>query len=453
MVRFFQPLILLGASLLLPTLSLSPLARAAELLPAGTVAERLDNGLSVIVVPLPGAGLVALQTWVSVGSRDEVVAGSTGYAHFFEHLMFRGSANYTAEERERALLRLGAVDNAWTSDDHTCYHMLARAEHLPALLRLEADRFSALALTPDAVRRESGAVMGEFRKDRSDPTAVLYEHLYATAFTAHTYRHTPIGLEEDVLAMADGYEKARRFYAQHYRPENLTVVIAGEVDPDAALAAAREAWGGWAPEPVADHALPIEGIQTAERRVTVDWPDPGAAPQLAIGWRAPAFDPASSEVAAWHLLSAMLTADAAPLRRRLLEDDQLAWSLWSEPPERLDPSLLTLYVRLREGVDPAAVEAAIAEEIAALQGASDERVAAARERARRSMLLSLDDPQSWAFQVGWYAALGGGDPAALELHLDAVEGVTTAHVRAAARQLSADRRTVITLVPAAAGEE
>ena len=435
-----QPALGLLASLLLP---LS--AQGAEVLPPDARVERLESGLTVVVVPLQGAELVAVQTWVAVGSRDEILPGTTGYAHFFEHLMFLGSEQVSAEEREQRLLRMGAVDNAWTSDDHTCYHLVARAAHLPEILALEADRFQALRLTPDAVRREAGAVMGELRKDRSDPDSVLYERLYATAFTTHTYHHTPIGLEEDVLGMADGYPIAQAFYAAHYRPENLTLVITGGVTPDAALAAVREAYGGWQPAPLARPALPVEPPQTAERRAQVAWTGGGSA-RLAVGWKAPAFDPAAREAAALSLVYTLLTAPAAPLYRRLIEEEELAWSMWSEAPERRDPSLLALFIELRDGVVPATVEAAVAEEVAALQQATEAQVSAARDRARRALLLSLDDPEAWAATLGWYGALGGG-PEALEQHLDALARVTVEDVRAAAATLTPARRTVVTLLP------
>lgn len=432
-----------------------PAASAADILPEGAQIARLESGLTVVVIPLAGAELVAVQTWVAVGSRDETLPGTTGYAHFFEHLMFLGSAQVSAEAREQRLLEIGAIDNAWTSDDHTCYHLVARAAYLPDLLALEADRFRALRLTPDAVRRESGAVMGELRKDRSDPDAVLYERLYATAFTRHTYQHTPIGLEADVLGMADGYEIAQAFYQTHYRPENLTVVIAGGVDPQAALAAVRATYGDWSPPPPLAAPPPMpspEPPQTAERRAQLDWPAAGGGARLAVGWKAPAFDPAAREGAALSLVHTLLTSPAAPLHRRLIEEEALAWSLWSEAPERRDPSLLAILIELREGVSPAAAEAILEEEVAALGAVTEAQVTAARDRARRVLLLALDDPDAWASSVGWYAALGAG-PEALEQHLDALTAVTVEDVRAAARRLTTDQRTVVILRPSPAGEE
>jgi zinc protease len=229
-------------------------AQAGQILPDGALEETFDNGLTVVVLPL-SSELVALQVWVSVGSRHEVLAGTTGYAHFFEHLMFRGSENYSAQAREATMLKLSAVDNAWTSTDHTCYHALAPADRLDALLDLEADRLQALALTPESVEQESGAVMGELRKDASSPGSRLYTTLYDTAFTTHTYKHMTIGLEADVLAMASGFDVARAFYADHYRPERVTVVIAGGVEPAATVEAVRQRLAGWSPPPAPPRAL------------------------------------------------------------------------------------------------------------------------------------------------------------------------------------------------------
>ena len=137
------------------------------------------------------------------GRPHEVAPGTTGFAHFFEHLMFHGTEALPAEAREDRLLELAAEENAWTSEDDTCYHLLFPAQQLEAVLRLEVDRFSALVLTDEGVRRESGAVYGEFRKSRSNPEMLLWEALWSTAFAVHPYGHSTLGLEADIAAMPD----------------------------------------------------------------------------------------------------------------------------------------------------------------------------------------------------------------------------------------------------------
>ncbi|HMV67178.1 MAG TPA: pitrilysin family protein, partial [Myxococcota bacterium] len=209
--------------------------------------QTLDNGLQVVVVPMPSPGVAALGTWMRVGSRDEVDPGRTGFAHFFEHLMFLGTPSLSADERERELLRMGADDNAWTWFDETVYHVLVPSAALERLIRMEGDRFQHLTLTPEQVRRESGAVLGEYRKGRSDPGQRVTEALQGGAFRVHTYGHDTIGYEPDILAMPDAHAYAATFFSTYYRPERAMVLAVGDVDPEAVFAAVREGYGGWTP--------------------------------------------------------------------------------------------------------------------------------------------------------------------------------------------------------------
>lgn len=428
-------------SLLLASLSL---AQGADLLPEGTLQQTFDNGLSVVVVPLQSE-LVALQVWANVGSRHEVLPGTTGYAHFFEHLMFRGSEAFSAAEREARMLELSAIDNAWTSSDHTCYTTLAPASSLPVLLDLEADRFRALALTPAAVEQESGAVMGEFRKGASSPGQHLSTQLSALAFTTHTYQHTTIGLEEDVFAMASGYAAAQAFYEAHYRPERVTVVIAGGVDPAEAVAAVETRLADWSPPPLEALPIPAEPSQNGTRREHIDWSGSATQPRLSVAWKGPAFSPDSVESAALRVVSLLLSGQTAPLRQELVEETEVAWSVWSGAPRRVDPGLLTVSVRLRDEVSFADIESSVDAAVAALREVSPEALEDAKAWARRDLLLSLDDPSSWASTVGWYAVQGFGTDG-VERYLETMMALTPADMQAAIDTwLVSDNKTVVTL--------
>lgn len=419
----------------------------ADVLPQGTSIGDLESGLTVIAVPLSTPDLVAVQIWMDVGSRHETEPGATGYAHFAEHLLFRGSENFSAEEREQRLLELGVIDNAWTSGDHTCYHLQLRADRLDDVLALEADRFLRLTLTEDAVRRESGAVAGEHRKAQSDPESALYKALWARAFETHTYHHTTIGLDEDVAAMAEGLPVIERFLDTWYRPDTATVVVAGDIDPEEVVASVASAFSGWAPAAVEPPpTIAAEPVQSAERRQTLDWDGSPTPARLAIGWKTPAFVPGEGDAAAWMLLHSLLTGRAAPLYRRLIEDEAApAWSMWSTAPDSVDPGLMSVTIELKDGIAPAEVEAMVYEEVAALGSITPAQLAAAQQRARRSLLMSLDSPRRWASQLGWYTVLGG-DPGALDRHLAALAAVTTQDiVRLAQGRLVAAQRTVVVM--------
>ncbi|NIW24393.1 MAG: insulinase family protein, partial [Gammaproteobacteria bacterium] len=158
--------------------------------------EALDNGLETIVISMPG-GLVSFWLIVRTGSRDEFEHGHTGFAHFFEHMMFRGTERYSADVYNEILTEIGASRNAYTTDDLTAYHVSIAAEDLALVMDLESDRFKNLAYSEDVFRTEAGAVYGEYRKNVTNPFFAIYEGVMTTAFDAHTYGHTTMGFEED----------------------------------------------------------------------------------------------------------------------------------------------------------------------------------------------------------------------------------------------------------------
>jgi len=450
--------------LLVPLLwaAAAPTARADEaprLLPADTRIEQLDNGLTVVVVPLETEGLVSVQTWMDVGARDELVPGTTGYAHFFEHLMFEGSRALPREPRQQRLLALAVDENAWTSEDFTVYHSLAPAGSLGALLDLEGDRFARLHLDEAAVRRESGAVQGEWRKSQADPDNAAWTALLDAAFRVHPYQHPVIGTDADVQAMPDGTPRVKAFLRDHYRPERATLVVAGDVDPATVLALVRESHGGW--RRAGDGAardLPAEPPQQAARRVHVPWTAGQANPRVVVAWKVPAFVPGEADSATLQLTAELLGSRVSPLHRRLVDEEGLVRDLWVPTPDSRSPGLLLAWATLAPGADPARVEAIIREEALALsaRGADGagpvapevrERVALARERARRLLLLSLDSPAAWGSAIG-RAATVTGDPRSLEAHAAALGAVRAADVRGAAEAWLTDARSTVVVLGA-----
>src|SRR6266487_3779775 len=197
--------------------------------------DDLPNGLRVITIPTDYPNLVALYIVVQTGSRNEPEKGKSGYAHLFEHLMFRGSEHYSGQERDAILKRAGADDNAYTTDDRTVYHEVFSKDDLDKILELEAVRFQRLKYLPDAYKTETKAVLGEFNKNSANPEEKLFEELRATAYQRHTYSHTTMGFIEDVEDMPNQYEYSLQFYSLYYRPEYTTIVLVGDVKRDEAL--------------------------------------------------------------------------------------------------------------------------------------------------------------------------------------------------------------------------
>ncbi len=421
---------------------------ATEIFPWPIDHRTLDNGMRVTVVPMPSDGVVALGVWMDVGSRNEVDAGRTGFAHFFEHLMFHGTETMSASERERELLRLGADSNAWTWLDETVYHVVLPADGLERALGLEADRFTALSLTEEGVRRESGAVYGEYRKGQADPDQLVYERLQAEAYTVHTYRHDTIGLEVDIAAMPTAFEYARAFFDRWYRPEHAHVLVVGDADPNEAHAAVRRAFGTWKRASAATAREPaVEPAQREERRVAVPWSG-DAAPRLSLAWKIPAHDAAQKDTAALELAAELLRAETGDLRRVLVRDRRLAFdtNVWRDAT--VDPGLFRIDVELRDPADLAPTEAAVREIVAGLAAGPDP---AALESVRTARMYgtstSLTDPLTVLELVGT-ASRRGGDPAALEQWLTSLRTVSAADVAAAVRTHLTDAHlTVATLAP------
>ena len=164
--------------------------------------RQLKNGLTAIVIPIAGSGLTSVRTAIRTGSRDEYEPGRSGFAHFFEHMMFRGTKKYPAEERERVVTSMGASANAYTSNDMTVYEFDIASEDLEKVMDLESDRFMNLAYSDEQFQTEAGAVYGEYRKNRASPFFQLFEKIAETAFGKHTYGHTTMGYERDIAAMS-----------------------------------------------------------------------------------------------------------------------------------------------------------------------------------------------------------------------------------------------------------
>src|SRR5215510_8013107 len=197
-------LIIASLILCLPMLTLAQKSRKA--FAYDYTVNDLPNGLRLITIPTDYPNLVALYIVVQAGSRNEPEKGKSGYAHLFEHLMFRGSEHYTGQQRDEILKKAGANDNAYTTDDRTVYHEVFSKEDLDRILELEADRFQHLKYSPEAYKTETQAVLGEFNKNSADPEEKAYEVLRATAYNRHTYSHTTMGFIQDIEDMPNQYD-------------------------------------------------------------------------------------------------------------------------------------------------------------------------------------------------------------------------------------------------------
>src|SRR5882672_402040 len=274
-----------------PAQALMPGAGTRPTFPYSVVETVLDNGLLVVAVPLDTPGLAAHYIAVRTGSRNETEAGRTGFAHFFEHMMFRGTERTTPERYNELLKRLGADGNAFTTDDWTCYHVVAASSGLATVMDLEADRFMNLRYGLEAFQKEAAAVLGEYNKNASIPFNALFEKLHDTAYTTHTYKHTTMGFLKDIEVMPLQYDHSLAFFERWYRSDNAALVVAGDIVADDVFALARRYYGAWRPGGAA-LTTPVEPAQLQERSAHITWAAP-TLPLLAMAFHAPAFEPAS----------------------------------------------------------------------------------------------------------------------------------------------------------------
>ena len=190
--------------------------------------KTLENGMQIVVVEDRRAPVVTHMVWYKVGGADEPIKKS-GIAHFLEHLMFKGTTNYPDGEFSKIVASLGGQENAFTSQDYTAYYQRVSKEHLPLLMKMEADRMTNLILSDDAVNTERDVVLEE-RKSRVDnsPAAQLGEITDAALFMAHPYGIPIIGWQHEIESL--DREDALDFYKQFYDPKNAILIVAGDID-------------------------------------------------------------------------------------------------------------------------------------------------------------------------------------------------------------------------------
>ena len=404
--------------------------------------KKLPNGLTAIVVPMPGSGLASVRTVVRTGSRDEYERGRTGFAHFFEHMMFRGTKRMSAAERERVVTQMGAATNASTDDDLTVYQFDIAADDLERVMDLESDRFLNLSYAKPAFQTEAGAVYGEYRKTRASPGFQLIEKLVSVAFKKHTYRHTTIGFEKDIAKMPDQFEYSKRFFQRYYRPENTVILIVGDVDPAASHALVEKYWSGWKKGYVPPR-IPREPVQTAERKVEVLYTGK-SLPMIALAYKSGPFAPEDLDWVSSQVLAEVHFGPTSPVYRELVLDKRLVQQLQVSPSRSRDPGLFYIYAVVAEPskVDEvrAALDAAVA--TARKELADPARVTDAVSHLRYQFLLSLATPDQVADELAYFAALTGG-VSAVDKAFATLAKVTPETVRAAADKLLDPRRRTV----------
>ena len=373
-----------------------------DLLPFKATETTLPNGLRVIVVPTGFPNLVSLQIPVQTGSRNEVEPGKSGFAHFFEHMMFRGTKAYPPEAYQAILTRAGARQNAYTTDDYTNYHTTFAKEDLEKVLEIEADRFQNLSYPEEAFKTESRAVLGEYNKNSANPISKLFEATRDAAFTTHTYKHTTMGFLRDIEDMPNQFDYSKAFFDRWYRPEYATVIVAGDVDPAKVLPLVEKYWGSWKRGAYAVE-IPKEPAPTGPKTVHVPWPTP-TLPWVVVSFHGPAFSTTAKDWAALDLLLDLAFGPTSDAYRKLVETEQKVDQLFPNVPASADPQLVSAGARVKKLEDAVAVRDEILRTFATLRAepVSARRLADAKANARYGLVRRLDNTEAIAGTLARY---------------------------------------------------
>lgn len=306
----------------------------------------LPNGLRVVTVPTDYPNLISFYIVVQTGSRNEVEPNKSGYAHFFEHLMFRGSENYPPGSFDRVMKNAGASSNAYTSSDQTVYHETFAKEDLDEIMKLEADRFKNLKFTEDQFKTEAGAVLGEYNKNSASPTFKMYEVMRETAFRHHTYSHTTMGYLKDIKDYPNQYAYAWEFFRRYYRPEYTTIVVVGDINSAEVLSKVKEYFGDWKKGDF-KQVIPSEPEQSEPRRKHIDW-DSATLPHVVVAYRGPAFSETEKDKAALDLFALIAFGNNSDIYRKLVLDEQKSVWIDSDFGNQVDPELFAVYSQVKD---------------------------------------------------------------------------------------------------------
>lgn len=395
---------------------------------------RLDNGMTVVVVPDHRAPVVHHMVWYRVGSSDEV-PGKTGIAHFLEHLMFKGTEKIGPGQFSKIIARNGGQDNAFTSNDSTAYFQAVAKDRLELVMDMEADRMANLKLEKSQVETERNVILEERRsRIENDPAAQLDEQMHAALYVNHPYRMPVIGWFHEVAALSR--EDAFAYYHRYYAPNNAILVVAGDVEPDDVLRLAKATYGK-VPANAASlrNPRPVEPPAVAPRRIEMVDERAGQA-TISRDYPAPCYPRAKPrEAEALDLLGKILAGGpTSRLYKALVVDQKLASSIdGGYSGEALDSGRIGLHGVASDGVPLADLEKAMDKVIdgIAVNGVSANELELARNQYLASYIYESDGIGALARRYGW-GMVNGQTIADIEDWPNRLRTVTAEDVRVAA---------------------
>ena len=442
-----KPLLALLLALAAPGLTQNALAQKApsKIAPIKFSDNTLENGLRVIIAEDHYAPVYAIAVSYKVGSRDER-KGRTGFAHLFEHMMFKGSENVGPGEHPYAISTRGGSLNGTTDTDRTLYYEVLPKNQLDLGLFLEADRMRSLKVTKENLENQRQAVKEERRlRIDNQPYGAVYEKGEEMTYDNFAYQHSVIGSMADLDAAS--VEDVAQFFKTYYAPNNAVLALAGDIDTKEALAKVKKYFGSIprqeAPKPV-DLTEPEK---TAERRAKLEDKLARLA-RLDIGYRVPEMTHADTR--AISVLSIILSGESGRLYQKLVKEKEVATSVFAGLDGRAGPSKIEITASIRPGKTPEEADALISEEIAKVISApvTDKELERARSAIRRGAVAPRESALSVAVSLADNTALYN-DPNRINTEYEKRMAVTAADIQKAARAyLRAANRIVIITQPA-----
>jgi len=425
----FTPILMLGIfSLLLSDLS----AQDEKILPYPIYQQKLANGLNVVTVPFDSPSLAAFYIVVRVGSRNEIEDGVTGFAHFFEHMMFRGTDKYPREEYNRVLKMTGAGANANTSLDRTIYHMTGNADYLDKMFELESDRFMNLHYSEHDFKVEAGAVKGEYTKNFASPYQQLYENLLNTAFDAHTYKHTTMGFFKDIVDMPNQYKYSLKFFDHYYRPGYCTVVVVGDVKPENVNELAKKYFGKWKK---GDYSVPIPAEPKQKEKRSLHLQNGSIPPYMSLNYKGPAFNDTKIDMPAIDVLNTILFSQNSQLYKKLVVEEQKLRFLGGGATDSHDPYLIAIQTSFVNKDDFQYVKDEITKAIENVKknGVDQIILKETKLNLKYGYAMGIDNPDAIANSVIHYIYLTG-DPESLNRLYSLYDKVTNEDIKMVAEK-------------------
>ena len=408
----------------------------------------LSNGLQVILLENHAVPMIDLQIWYHVGSKDEL-PGRTGFAHLFEHLMFKGSAHVGPDEHSRIIEAVGGFYNAETTDDSTNFFETFPSNYLQRVLWLEADRMGSLNVNEANFDSERDVVKEERRvRVENQPYGYIEQDLRAAAFTVNGYHHTPIGSMEDLdkATLAD----VREFHDTYYKPNNATLVIVGDFDSAQALAWTKEYFEGIpaSAKPIPRHDTP-EPPQTAQRDVKKSYSNT-PLPAIVIGYKIPArFTPDAYPL---DLAANILAGgESSRLYQTLVYKERVAVETAGFGNFLEDPSLFWAYAIMNQGHTADEGEKAILGVLNDLktQPVDQHEFDKAKNQEIAAYVLGRDTDDEKAVALASDAVIGK-DPNLVNTELDRYLKITPADIQRVAKEYFVpDHATVLVITPEA----